>query len=94
MIPVPVAPAETPKEVVDKEVDQPTSSRYFRCDETPSKGAEEKGEELKDEKEGTEELQRDEEEEEASSEPATNIRKRPQLGTLPAFIPLGNEEEL
>lgn len=92
MIPIPDAPAGTPKDF-DMEVDQPTSSRYFRCDEPIAKGAEEKIDELKDEKEGSEELQRDEEEEEESSEPTISIRKRPQLGTLPSFIPLGSEEE-
>ncbi|XP_017096048.2 zinc finger CCCH domain-containing protein 3 [Drosophila bipectinata] len=89
VIPRPVAPAETPKEVGIK-VDQPTSSRYFKCDEPSSKGAEGKIEELEDEKEEMEELQ---EEEDTASEQAISIRKRPQLGTLPAFIPLGNEEE-
>ncbi|KAH8319548.1 hypothetical protein KR067_005338 [Drosophila pandora] len=92
VIPIPVATAETPKDV-DMEVDQPTSSRYFRCDEPPEKGTEGKIGELKNEKE-VEELQRDEEEEGESSEPTISIQKRPQLGTLPAFIPLGNEEEL
>ncbi|XP_017129638.1 zinc finger CCCH domain-containing protein 3 [Drosophila elegans] len=71
-----------PKEPA-KEEDLPTTSRYFRCE----------GEQV----EVTIPNEEDPEvkkEDPAETEATSGFRRRPKLGTLPAFIPLGGEEEL
>ncbi|KAH8270345.1 hypothetical protein KR018_008322 [Drosophila ironensis] len=85
--PKPVVPAEAKKKA-DKEEDPPTSSRYFKCDDSRPKDRDECVEEPKDAKEDPEDA-----EEQDVAEPAAGLRKRPKLGTLPSFIPLGDEEE-
>ncbi|XP_016992559.2 zinc finger CCCH domain-containing protein 3 [Drosophila takahashii] len=78
----PVAIPEIPKEPA-KEEDLPTSSRYFGGHKEPAEAI------LPKEKE---ELEM--EEEDPAESGSNRLQRRPQLGTLPAFIPLGGEEEL
>ncbi|KAH8380539.1 hypothetical protein KR009_011251 [Drosophila setifemur] len=78
-------PAEKPTEA-KKDTDLPTSSRYFKCDgEQPKVDSQETPSKDVGEEEPEESLEED-------TEPAAGIRRRPKLGTLPAFIPLGKEE--
>lgn len=76
-----------PKEPEAKDSDVPSSSRYFRCDgnqpQTPNDDAE---------REEPQEVEADEEVE-TEPEPTGRVFKRPTLGTLPAFIPLGGGSE-
>ncbi|KAH8322171.1 hypothetical protein KR059_006687 [Drosophila kikkawai] len=76
------------KELEDKAADVPSSSRYFRCDGDQAKSP-------KDEKERKEPLEEKDEEAEdpAETEATVGVLKRPTLGTLPAFIPLGDGSE-
>ncbi|XP_052846301.1 zinc finger CCCH domain-containing protein 3 isoform X1 [Drosophila gunungcola] len=70
-----------------KEEDLPTTSRYFRCEgekveaTIPNNVAEKEEPEVK-------------KEDPAEAEAISGFRRRPKLGTLPAFIPLGGEKEL
>nr|XP_016933291.1 zinc finger CCCH domain-containing protein 3 [Drosophila suzukii] len=76
---------ETPKEPA-KEDDLPTSSRYFGCHKEPTEVILPKDDVRKEEIEV--------EKEDPAETGATRLGRRPQLGTLPSFIPLGGEEEL
>ncbi|XP_016966876.1 zinc finger CCCH domain-containing protein 3 [Drosophila biarmipes] len=76
---------ETPKEPA-KEEKSPTSSRYFGSHREPAEAILPKDEVQKEELEVVEE--------DPADTGATRPGRRPQLGTLPAFIPLGGEEEL
>jgi len=64
----------------------PTSSRYFGCHKEPTEVILPKDDVKKEEIEV--------EEKDPAETGATRLGRRPQLGTLPSFIPLGGEEEL
>ncbi|KAH8286155.1 hypothetical protein KR054_003270 [Drosophila jambulina] len=72
-----------------KDADIPSSSRYFTCD----------GDQAQTPKDNTERIEPPEEKEEEAGDPAETenatcgVLKRPTLGTLPAFIPLGDNSE-
>ncbi|KAH8364309.1 hypothetical protein KR084_005852 [Drosophila pseudotakahashii] len=81
----PVGIPETPKEPA-KEDDLPTSSRYFGCQKETA--------EVILPKEDVEKEELEMEVEDPAESGSNRLLRRPQLGTLPAFIPLGDEDEL
>ncbi|EDX09715.1 zinc finger CCCH domain-containing protein 3 [Drosophila simulans] len=81
----PVAVADTAKEPSMAE-ELPTSSRYFGSHKEPAEAILTTDE--------VEEKKPEAEDEDQTEAGAPCPRRRPQLGTLPSFIPLGGEEEL
>ncbi|EDV50675.1 zinc finger CCCH domain-containing protein 3 [Drosophila erecta] len=82
----PVAVPDTAKEPATEE-ELPTSSRYFGSHKKPAEAILTTNDVEQEEPEAEDAADK--------SETGTNApRRRPQLGTLPSFIPLGGEEEL
>ncbi|KAH8239627.1 hypothetical protein KR032_006050 [Drosophila birchii] len=79
---------KTKKKPEAKDADIPSSSRYFICDAAQAKNPKGDTERTEPQEEKDEEA-----EDPADTEASCGLLKRPTLGTLPAFIPLGDASE-